>query len=183
MYWYALLLFLKFYFLLTYLCVWVCMGTCISRHTCEGQRPPWCCWFSPYTVRVLEVELRSSRLLANIFTFWASLLTLSHFLKIGFLTDLLFSGSRIMTVCFEGGWSEVSVGSVVGSQWVHEWIFQHERQNMLDVPTLASHYLWVCKLVVMSVHSFVFLPIFSGSFIVVFIVSSARNFITSRALR
>lgn len=162
--------------------MWVRMDTCISWYTCEGQRTPWCCRFSPSTVRVLGVKLRSSRLLVNIFTSWASLLPLCHFLKIGFLTDLLFSGPRIMSIYFERGLSEVSVGSVVRSQWVHEWILQHDIQNMLDVPTLASHYLWVCKLIVMSVHSFVFLPISLRSFIVMFIVSSTCNFIISRVL-
>lgn len=47
---------------------------------------------------------------------------------------------------------------------------------------LASHYLWVCKLIVMSVHSFVFLPISLRNFIVIFIVSGTCNFITSRVL-
>jgi hypothetical protein len=46
-----------------YLCVYVCVCLCvIPEHVCRGQRPVWRSWFSPSTVWISRIELKSSGL-------------------------------------------------------------------------------------------------------------------------
>lgn len=46
-----------------YLCI--CMGTCVPQRACEGQRRNCHSGFSPSTMRVPRIELRSSRALLD----------------------------------------------------------------------------------------------------------------------
>lgn len=89
---------------ITFMCVHVCMCTCLSRHTCCSQRTACSSWFSHCT-SVLGIKPRPSGLSASAFTLCAILLTQDLILSMKIDRHTHFVSEPTTLICGEIKWT------------------------------------------------------------------------------